>query len=258
MNERKAMITSKFGKKVIGVIAALLAAAAFTIAASAELGYVNTKQTGLNVRTGAGLTYSIITSLPKGTQFEILSQSGDWTNIRCGNITGYVHSSYVGRYTAPQYTAINLPVPYYTQYDSRWASLRLGSSNVRNIGCTVTCTAMSESYRTGAAVTPATIVRTNSFTPGGALYWPSHYTRYTGSDWLSYAYRQLAAGKPVIFHGQKWSGTSHWVIIYGYTGGQTLSAENFLIRDPASTGRTTLAQYLKLYPSYVKLVHYNG
>ncbi|NLY69092.1 MAG: hypothetical protein GX067_04810, partial [Clostridiales bacterium] len=52
--------------------------------------------------------------------------------------------------------------------------------------------------------------------------------------------------------------TSHWVIIYGYTGGQTLSAENFLIRDPASTGRTTLAQYLKLYPSYVKLVHYNG
>ena len=118
-------------------------------------------------------------------------------------------------------------MPYYTQYDSRWASLRLGSSNVRNIGCTVTCTAMSESYRTGAAVTPATIVRTNSFTPGGALYGrrTTHATPApTGSP---YAYRQLAAGKPVIFHGQKWSGTSHWVIIYGYTGGQTLSAENF-------------------------------
>ncbi|HHW25514.1 MAG TPA: SH3 domain-containing protein [Bacillota bacterium] len=261
MTIRKARIAPSLAKKTMGIVAAILVAAALTVAASAEAGFVNTKQTGLNVRTGPGLTYSIITSLPKGTRFEILSESGEWTKISYGNITGYVHSSYVGRYASPQakkYPAVNLSVPYYTQYDSRWASMKLGTSNVKNIGCTVTCTAMSESFRTGTAITPATIVRTSSFTPGGALYWPSHYTRYTGSDWMAYAYNQLAAGRPVIFHGQKWSGTSHWVIIYGYAGGDTLTADGFLIRDPASPERTTLAQYFKLYPSYVKLVHYIG
>lgn len=257
MNERKAKIASILGRKSVGAISALIAAAALTIGASAEAGYVNTQSTGLNVRTGAGTTYSIVTSLPKGTKFEILSQSGDWTRIQYGNITGYVHSSYVGRYAvANKYASVNLPIPYYTQYDNRWANLKLGTSNLKNIGCTVTATAMSESYRTGTTITPDAIVRTHSFTAGGALYWPSNYIRYSGYDWLTYVYNQLAAGRPVIYHGQKTNGSSHWVIIYGYTGGDTLSADKFLICDPASTARTTLAQYLAVYPSYVKLVHY--
>jgi hypothetical protein len=257
---KRISIITKFGKKVAAVFTVVLMAALLAIAASAEAGYVNTQQTGLNVRTGAGTTYSIITSLPKGTKFEILGQSGEWTRIQYGSITGYVFSAYVGRYanTANTYRAINLPVPYYTQYDSRWASIKLGSygQDIRSIGCTVTSYAMTESYRTGQVITPATVARTSSFTPGGAIYWPSNYIRYTGSDWVSYVYNQLAAGRPVIYHGQTKSGTPHWVVIYGYTGGQTLNAANFLIRDPASTARTTLAQYLAIYPSYVKLVHY--
>jgi uncharacterized protein YraI len=256
-------IITKFGKKVATVFTVVLMAALLAIAASAEAGYVNTKQSRLNVRTGAGLTYSVITALPKGTKFEILGQSGDWTKIQYGNITGYVYSAYVGRYantanTANTYRAINLPVPYYTQYDSRWASIKLGSYGevIRNIGCTVTSAAMTESYRTGQVITPATIASTHSFTPGGALYWKPHYIRYTGSDWVTYVYNQLAAGRPAIYHGQTKSGIPHWVVIYGYTGGQTLNAANFLIRDPASTARTTFAQYFAIYPSYVKLVHY--
>jgi Uncharacterized protein with a bacterial SH3 domain homologue len=244
-------------KLFAAALVAMLMAAFMTFAASAESGYVNTSYTGLNLRSGAGTTYSIITTLAKGSTFEIISEYNGWTKVSVGNLTGYVSSTYVGKYSTT-YSKITLSVPYYTQYDSRWASITLGGSDstIRSIGCTTTCFAMSESYRTGTTVTPENVAYTYSYTSGGALYWPTNYIRYTEPDWLSFTYSQLAAGKPVIIHCQKTSGTSHWVIIYGYTGGSTLTASNFLIHDPASTARTTLAQYLAVYPNYVKLVYY--
>ncbi len=251
-------------KNLFAAVMTALMITTTAIAASAESGYVNTQTTGLNVRNGAGLTYSVTTSLPKGSSFQILSEVGGWTKIQAGEVTGYVSSDYVGRYAqtavapAQNYPAVNAAAPYYTQYDSRWANVKLGAygETIRGIGCTTTAVAMSESCRTKSIITPANIAYTYSYTPGGALYWPSHYTQYSSSDWMKYTYAQLASGKPVIIHCRTYSGGTHWVLIYGYTGGEKLTADNFLIRDPASETRTTLAQYMAKFPVFVKLVHY--
>ena len=153
------------------------------------------------------------------------------------------------------YPEIRLSVPYYTQYDGRWADLPVGESGktVRQIGCALTCLAMTESYRTGTAVTPDTVLRSYEFTPSGSIYWPSDYSKYTGGDPYLAVYRKLSAGIPVIWHGQKANGSSHWVVIYGFTGGD-LTPSSFLVRDPGSGSRLTLAQYLAVYPEFIKFV----
>ncbi|HNX75872.1 MAG TPA: SH3 domain-containing protein [Candidatus Rifleibacterium sp.] len=50
----------------------------------------------LNVRTGPGLTYSVLTTISQGTQVQILSISGNWYKVNVGSNNGvYVHSSYI-------------------------------------------------------------------------------------------------------------------------------------------------------------------
>lgn len=51
---------------------------------------------GVNVRSGPGVNYRIITSLPKGTTVEVTSRSnGEWYAVRIGNETGYMSSAYL-------------------------------------------------------------------------------------------------------------------------------------------------------------------
>lgn len=50
---------------------------------------------GLNVRQGASATSAIITYLKDGDIFEIISQSGEWYNIKTGSVVGFVHGKYV-------------------------------------------------------------------------------------------------------------------------------------------------------------------
>jgi uncharacterized protein YgiM (DUF1202 family) len=50
----------------------------------------------LNVRTGPGTNYTIITSVPQGTVVEIIDVRGNWYKVNVGSNTGaFVHSSYV-------------------------------------------------------------------------------------------------------------------------------------------------------------------
>lgn len=50
----------------------------------------------LNVRTGPGTTYSIITTIPQGTAVEITDVRGNWYKVNVGANTGaYVHSAYI-------------------------------------------------------------------------------------------------------------------------------------------------------------------
>nr|MBQ4320479.1 C39 family peptidase [Clostridia bacterium] len=157
------------------------------------------------------------------------------------------------------YKKIQLGVASYKQYDPRWGNMYIGSSGrtVKSIGCTVNCVAMAETYRNGYNITPADIVSSSKFTSGGAYYWPGHYSKDYSSDYLSVIYRKLSEGKPVIFHSNASGGSSHWVIVTGFTGGNTLSADKFIINDPGSAVRTTLADHLKYYPNYSKLVYYS-
>lgn len=54
---------------------------------------VNTN--GLNMRSGAGTSYRVITKLNKGTQVELISQSNGWSKIKYDGRLGYVSSQYL-------------------------------------------------------------------------------------------------------------------------------------------------------------------
>ena len=55
--------------------------------------YVNCSS--LNVRSGAGTSYSVLTSISLNTQVEVLSTSNGWSKIKVGSTTGYVSSKYL-------------------------------------------------------------------------------------------------------------------------------------------------------------------
>lgn len=213
----------------------------------------------LNVRSGPGTSYSVVGSLARGENVVVLGTYGNFSKILYdGNRTGYVSSAYLkvsNAASGSSYTAVTLSVPSYKQYDKAYASLKLPGSgeSVYTHGCAVTSFAMEESYRTGKTVTPKNVIAEQSFTSTGALYWPAPYTR--GETTYAYLYKQLAAGKPVIVHVKKASGATHFVTVYGFSGG-TLAAANFKINDPGSATRNTLADLLAVYPTIVKTLSY--
>ncbi len=144
-------------------------------------------------------------------------------------------------------------VPDFKQDDPSWSRIYLGSKTMAQAGCTTTCLAMTESYRTGAYITPADMRGTLRYS-GNNLYWPDNY-RFYGKDEYSYeevmryAYEAINAGKPLIIEGTAWiSGEehTHWVVIVGYTNldPDHMRTSDFRINDPNSTSRTTLADFI--------------
>ena len=212
----------------------------------------------LNVRSGAGTTYSIQGSLGRGEVVLRLTTSGSWSRILYhGTKTGWVSSQYLSGSTSGS-GAVSLKVPSYKQTDSRWANVTIGSSGktIAGIGCATTAIAMMESYRTGTTIYPDAMSRKLTYTSSGSVYWPSHYTAVTSSSgYLSRILTLLRQGKPVLFGAKNASGGQHWVVITGFTGG-SVTASNFTIQDPGSNTRTTLQQFLNAYPTFYKYFHY--
>lgn len=214
----------------------------------------------LNVRKGPSTSYSILTSLEKGTAVTVLSQSNRWSKILFGGKTGYVSSSYLsssGNSSSGNTSsngAVSLNIPDYKQTDSRWSSVQIGSygETIGQIGCTTTALAMTESYRLKQTIYPDEMSRRLTYTPGGALYWPTTYKQSTASGDLNFILSLLRQGTPVIYGAKTASGGQHWVVVTGYNG-KGLSAENFTINDPGSRSRTTLQQFLNAYPRFYKL-----
>lgn len=222
---------------------------------------VNITSGSLNVRSGAGTSYSRIASLYKGEVVIVLSKSGSWSRILYnGTMTGYVSSQYLSAASSSSaYSKVSLSVPSFKQTDSRWANVKIGSSGktIAQIGCVTTAIAMMESYRTGTTIYPDAMSKKLSYSSSGNVYWPSNYTAVTSSSgYLSGIYNQLKNGKPVLFGAKKSSGTQHWVVITGYTGGSSLTASGFTINDPGSNSRTTLQQLLNEYPTFYKYFYY--
>lgn len=215
----------------------------------------------LNVRSGAGTSYSKVASLYKGEVVIVLSKSGNWSRILYnGTKTGYVSSQYLSTSSSSStYSKVSLSVPGFKQTDSRWASVKIGTSGktIAQIGCATTAIAMMESYRTGTTIYPDAMSKKLSYSSSGNVYWPSNYTVVTSSsNYLSGIYNQLKNGKPVLFGAKKSSGTQHWVVITGYTGGNSLTASGFTINDPGSNSRTTLQHLLNEYPTFYKYFYY--
>lgn len=219
---------------------------------------VATQSAALNVRSGAGTSHTRIGSLSKGESVVVLSSSGGWSRILYhGTKTGYVSAQYLS-VAATGTSTVKLSVPSFKQTDSRWANVKIGTSGktMAQIGCATTAIAMMESYRTGTTIYPDTMANRLSYTPGGSVYWPSHYTTVTSSaGYLTKIYNLLKQGKPVLFGAKNAYGGQHWVVITGFTGGD-LTAGAFTIQDPGSSSRTTLQQFLSAYPNFYKYFHY--
>lgn len=218
--------------------------------------YVRTYGGNLHVRAAASTASAVIDSLPNTSAVLILGVEGNFARVLLPDErTGYVSRDYLV-IAAPTVgsDAVTLAVPSYKQYDSRWASRRLPGSGEKlsTHGCAVTALAMAESYRTGETVTPTDILAAEQFTANGAIYWPTTYT--WGDASLATVRAALLAGKPVILHVQKANGSTHFVTVYGFTGG-ALDAANFRILDPGSESRATLADLLTVYPNIVKTLY---
>ena len=228
---------------------------------SGKTASVSTKSTSLNVRSGAGTNYSVKDTIPKGDIVIILSTSGGWSKILYdGTKTGYVSSQYLSTSTSSDsYSKISLKVPDYKQTDSRWANVKIGTSGktIGKIGCATTGIAMMESYRTGTTIYPDAMSKKLTYTSSGSVYWPSHYSVVTSSSgYLSKIYQKLKEGKPVLLGAKNSSGTQHWVVITGFTGGDSLTASRFTINDPGTKYRTNLQEFLNEYPIFYKYFYY--
>lgn len=225
---------------------------------------VATKTDPLNIRRGPGTSYGWIGSLPKGKHIVVLSTSNGWSRVLYdGTKTGYVSAQYLSTGSSDvgtvSYPAISLKVPDYKQTDGRWANVTIGSSgqSIAKIGCATTAIAMMESYRQGKTIYPDAMSRQLRYTASGAVYWPSHFiTVAPGSNYLQDIYAKLKAGKPVLIGATTVYGGQHWVVITGYTGGDTLTAAGFTINDPGSNNRLTLQQFLNAYPRLYKYFYY--
>lgn len=210
----------------------------------------------LNVRSGPGTAHGRTATVYNGEAVIHLTTSGGWSRILYhGTKTGYVSAQYLSNHYAP----VSLWVQNFKQMDARWADTLIGTSGktMAQIGCATTAIAMVESHRVGRAITPDEMALNLTYTPSGSVYWPSHFTTVTnGSGLLSGIYSRLKQGKPILFGASNAYGKQHWVVITGFTGGSSLAASAFTIRDPGSYSRTNLQEFLNEYPTFYKYFFY--
>ena len=226
--------------------------------------------TNLNVRSGAGTGYGVVSKLSAKTPFIVLGTVGSWCWILYnGTSTGYCSATYVkalsassggsGSGSATTYQAISLPTANYKQTDSRWASIKLGTSNttIGKAGCLTCGIAILQTYVGGYTVYPHTMSYSLAYGADGTLYWPSYFSFSTNASYLSTLYNLLyRTGIPVLIGFKNSGGGQHWVVVNGYKGGNTLTASGFTIRDPGSNSRTTLDQVMASYPYFYKIAYY--
>lgn len=220
---------------------------------------VATESGNLNVRSGAGKSFSVIDSVKKGENLIILSSNGYWARVLYdGNEIGCVSTAYLSE-NKPNYPAISLDVPDFKQTDKRWSAVKIGSSGktIGKIGCVTTGIAMMESYRSGNTIYPDAMSKKLSYDASGNVYWPYDYNvNYWHEGYLRSIYSVLKEGKPVLIGAKNSYGSQHWVVITGYSGGSSLSAANFIINDPGSSTNTNLQQFFNSFPTLYKYFHY--
>ncbi len=88
----------------------IAAAAAATLAGTFAVGSANAAQTSgaVNLRTGPGVGYERIVSIPAGAQIDVYSCSANWCQVTWRTWSGYVAARYIAsdvRYTTPRYVA---------------------------------------------------------------------------------------------------------------------------------------------------------
>lgn len=79
-----------FPRAAFTAIGALLISAGMALAEPAEV------TNDLNMRTGPGTNYGVVTVVPEGDVVDIISCSGSWCRVRYGGRTGWVSAAYLG------------------------------------------------------------------------------------------------------------------------------------------------------------------
>lgn len=82
-------------KSVQGYMSGEYLTVATTADAAIGYGKVSAGGSTLNMRSGAGTSYSVVSSLPDGTIVEIVGINNGWYKIQYGGKTGYVSSDYM-------------------------------------------------------------------------------------------------------------------------------------------------------------------
>lgn len=228
------------------------------VSSVSKTGYANVSSS-LLVRSEASSSAGVMGRLNRGAAITITGETTNWYQIRYAGKTGYVNKAYVSfsEVSSDGFKSVSLNVPLYHQYDSRWSSVRIGRETLKSAGCVTTCLAMTYQYRTGNVCTPAQMAGKLSYTSSGNVYWPSGTTQYTGSNYLSVIYQQLAAGNPVIVGAKSAGGLQHYVVVTGYDGSSSLSASGFTVNDPGRSGAKTLKAFFSRTPQFYKLIYYH-
>lgn len=220
---------------------------------------VSTESGNLNVRSGAGKNFSIIGTVEKGEELIILSSNGYWARVLFdGTKTGCVSADYISP-NEKGYSAVSLSVPDMKQTDSRWASVKIGSSGktIGKIGCVTTGIAMMESFRNGTFIRPDEMMKSLSYDKSGNVYWPADYkVNFWSENYLETVYDILSEGKPVLLGAKTASGSQHWVVVTGFEGGEKLSPKGFYINDPGSRTNENLGQFFAAFPYLYKFFSY--
>ena len=74
-----------------------------TVSRSSSYDQKEVNTNGLNMRSGAGTSYRVITTLNKGTKVDVISESNGWSKIKYDGRLGYVYSTYLDN-IKPSYT----------------------------------------------------------------------------------------------------------------------------------------------------------
>ena len=95
-------------RKVLSILGGALLALSLPTVASAANGYATGN---VNMRTGPGTQYTVITTLPAGAPI-VVNACSSWCDVIWGGTRGWVSRSYVayGAYSAPVYVQ---PAPVY-------------------------------------------------------------------------------------------------------------------------------------------------
>lgn len=85
----------------------------------------------LNLRTGAGTTYKVVTVIPKGKQVTLISKHGTWYKVSYSGKTGYVSSTYLKQVTSTTTPKPNAQIIKYATTDN--LNLRTGAGTTYKV-----------------------------------------------------------------------------------------------------------------------------
>lgn len=150
----------------------------------------------------------------------------------------------------------------YVQTQAAYQKVMLGNSSysLARSGCLTCNIALIMTYN-GTNTLPKELAQnTRLYTSGGLLIWgslPNTWAQeyYSGTVALNRLYTLLSKGKMASVCLKNSSGGMHWVTVYGYSGGKSISADKFLIFDPGKYSNKTLQDVINQKGNITRIVY---